>query len=132
LKRREAETVFGGCAVSIVSIASVKWRAMGLTNEDIWLALYIIFSFVLFVSGLFLGASLSPARERKEREPRHARFAAAEAKARGDGTKRSANLPVVVIALVVAFGLIALDHFKGRFLPDEFYTAHRNLIAKGP
>jgi hypothetical protein len=102
-----------------------------LEPSDLGIALYIIFSFVLFISGLFLGASISPNR-RKEREPWHSRLAAAEAKPRHDGKKRSANLPAVVIALVVAFGLIALDHFKGPFLPDEFYTAHQNLIAKGP
>jgi hypothetical protein len=41
-------------------------------NEDIWLTLYIIVTFVVFISGMFLGALISP-RRRKEREPRHAR-----------------------------------------------------------
>ena len=34
--------------------------------EDEWLTLYIILIFVAFISGLFLGALLSPARERKD------------------------------------------------------------------
>ena len=44
-------------------------------NEDIWLTLYIIVIFVVFISGMFVGALISP-RRRKEREPRHARLAA--------------------------------------------------------
>ena len=58
--------------MSIVSIASMKWLAM-LEPTDLGMALYIVFSFVLFISGLFLGVSLSPNR-RKQREPWHARL----------------------------------------------------------
>jgi hypothetical protein len=112
----------------------MKWLAM-LEPGDLGLALYVILVFVAFISGMFVGASLSPNR-RKEREPWHARLAAAEGKPRHDprhdGKKRSTNLSAVGITLIVVFGLIVLDHFKGPFLPDEFYSAHRNLIAKNP
>jgi hypothetical protein len=56
----------------------MKWLAM---YEDEWLTLYIILIFIVFISGLFLGALISPNR-RKEREPWHARLAAAEVKPR--------------------------------------------------
>ena len=88
--------------------------------EDEWLALYVILVFVAFISGMFVGASLSPNR-RKEREPWYARLAAAKGEPRPDGKERSTNLSAVGIALIVVFGLIVLDHFKGPFLPDEFY-----------
>ena len=117
----------------------MKWLAMGEL-----LTLFII----MIVSGFLLCAALSQHQRhnaRKEWEPWHARLAAAEGKARHDGKKRSTNLPAVVIALIVVLGLIVIDHFKGPFLPDEFYclsdggpqitgkcTAHRNLIAKSP
>ena len=91
------------------------------TNEDIWLTLYIIVIFVVFISGLFLGALISP-RRRKEREPWHSRLAAAEAEPRRDGKKRSIKLPAVIAALVVVFVVIVLDHFKGPLLPDVFYS----------
>jgi hypothetical protein len=81
--------------------------------SDLAIVLYIIFSFFLFISGLFLGASLSPHRRHSAREPWHARLAAAEGERRHDGKKGSTNLPAVVIALVVVSGVIVLDHFKG-------------------
>jgi hypothetical protein len=97
----------------------MKCLAM-LESADLGMALYVIFSFVLFISGLFLGASLSPNR-RKQREPWHARLVAAEGGPRRDGKETSTKLLAVVTALIVVFGLIVLDHFKGPFLPDEFY-----------
>jgi hypothetical protein len=116
--------------------------------EDEWLALYIIFIFVAFISGFFLGALFSPARERKAREPWHARLAAAEGEPRHDGNRGSMNLLAVLLALAVVSGVIALDHFKGPFFPDVFYSlgnggtqttrmctgriADRNLTAKSP
>jgi hypothetical protein len=95
-----------------VSIASVECLAMA-EPSDLAIVLYIIFSFVLFISGIFLGAKFSPARERKAREPWHARLAAAEGEPRHDGTKGSMNLLAVLLALVVVFGVIVVDHFKG-------------------
>jgi len=99
-------------------------------NPDVLLTLYIIVVFIAFISGLFLGALFSPNR-RKEYEPWHARLAAAEAKPaeakpaeakpRGDGKERGIKLLAVVTALIVVFGSIVLDHFKGPFLPDELY-----------
>jgi hypothetical protein len=104
----------------------MKWLAMGLTNEDLWLTLYVIFSFVLFISGLFLGALISRNR-RKAREPWYARLAAAKGVASTlvagvtrDGMVRSANTLAFVIALVV--GLAVLDHFTGPLLPGVFYS----------
>jgi hypothetical protein len=89
--------------------------------EDEWLALYVILIFfVVFISGLFLGAALSPS-QREEREPWHARPAVAEKRPRRDGKERSANLLAVVTALVVVTGVIVLDHFKGPLFPDVFY-----------
>jgi formate hydrogenlyase subunit 3/multisubunit Na+/H+ antiporter MnhD subunit len=119
----------------------MKWLAM-FEPQDLWVALYIILIFVAFISGLFLGASFSPARERKAREPWHARLAA-EGELRHDGKLKS--LPALVVALVVVSAVIVLDYFKGPLFPDVFYclndggsqittmcTAHRNLIAKSP
>jgi hypothetical protein len=122
-------------------------------TSDLGIALYIILIFVVFTSGLFLGASFSPYR-RKEREPWHAGLAAAEGKPRRDGKERSTNLPAAVTALVVVSGVIILDHFKGPLFPEVFYClndggtqttrmctgryheqegiAHRNLIAESP
>jgi hypothetical protein len=98
----------------------MKWLAM-LEPSDLAIALYIILIFVIFISGLFLGALISPARERKAREPRHAQLAAAERKPRHDGKERSTNLLGVVIALIVVSGVIVLDHFTGPLFPDVFY-----------
>ena len=89
-------------------------------NQDVLSTLYIIVVFIAFISGFFLGALFSPNR-RQEYEPWHARLAAAEGKPRHDGKVRSTILPAVVLALVVVSGLIVLDHFRGPFLPDEFY-----------
>ena len=115
---------------------------------DLGIALYVILIFVVFISGLFLGALFSPARERKALEPWHARLAAAEGEPSPDGKKRSMNLPAVVLALVVVSGVIVVDQFKGPLFPDAFYRlsdggtqttrtctgriADRNLIAKSP
>jgi hypothetical protein len=98
----------------------MKWLAM-LEPTDLGMALYIVFSFVLFISGLFVGALISPHR-RKEREPWYARRAAAEAKPRRDRKGRSTKFLAVVTALVVVFGVIVLDHFKGPLFPDVFYS----------
>ena len=81
--------------------------------SDLAIVLYTIFSFVLFISGLFLGASLSAHRGHSARAPWHARLAAVEAKPRHDGKKRSINLLAAVLALVVVSGVIVVDHFKG-------------------
>jgi hypothetical protein len=96
--------------------------------SDLGMVLYIIFSFVLFISGLFLGALLSPHRRHSAREPWHARLAAAEAKPSHDGTKRSMKLLAVLLALVVVFGVIAVDHFKGPL----FRTCSTASTAKSP
>jgi hypothetical protein len=135
----------------------MKWLAM-IEPSDLGIALCIILIFVTFISGLFLGGSLSWYRThsaRKEREPWQARLAAAEGKPRHDGKERSTNLPAVVTALVVVSGVIVLDHFKGPLFPDVFYClndggtqttrmctgrynheqegiAYRNLIAESP
>jgi hypothetical protein len=81
-------------------------------------ALYIIVIFVMFISGLFLGALISP-RRHKEREPRQARPIAAKGGLGHDGKVRSANLLAFVIAFVI--GVLVLDHFTGPFFPDVFY-----------
>ena len=95
-------------------------------NEDILWTLYVIVVFVAFISGMFLGASLSPNR-RKEREPWYARLAAAKGVASTlvagvtrDGKVRSANLLTFVIAFVV--GLVVLDHFTGPLFPNVLYA----------
>jgi hypothetical protein len=59
-KRREAETIFGRGAVSIASMECLA------VYDDEWLALYVILVFVAFISGMFLGASISR-NGRKER-----------------------------------------------------------------
>jgi hypothetical protein len=100
----------------------MKPLAMGLTNEDIWLTLYVILVFVVFISGMFLGALISPRRRHNAaREAWHSRPAPAEAKPRRDRKAGSTKLLAVVTALIVVFGVIVLDHFKGPFLPEEFY-----------
>ena len=93
-----------------------------LEPQDLLVALCIILIFAAFISGVFLGASYSPARERNAREPRHARLAAAEREPRHDGKKRSMNLLAVLLALVVVSGVIVVDHFKGPLLPDVLYS----------
>jgi hypothetical protein len=95
--------------------------------DDEWLALYVILVFVAFISGMFLGASISR-NGRKEREPWYARaVAAGYARAiavnggpGSDGKARSANLLAFVIAFVV--GVVVLDHFTGPLFPDVFYS----------
>ena len=76
--------------------------------EDEWLALYVILVFVAFISGMFLGASISRNR-RKEREPWYARPIAAKGGLGSEGKVRSPNVPAFVIAFVV--GLVVIDHF---------------------
>ena len=95
----------------------MKWRAM--YEQDQWLALYVIFCFVLFISGFFLGA-LSSSYRRKEREPWYARPIAAKGGPGGDGKMRSANALAFVVAFVV--GLVVLDHFTGPLFPGVFYS----------
>jgi hypothetical protein len=80
-------------------------------DQDQWIVLYIILVFVVFISGMFLGASFSSNRY-SSREPWHARPIAAEGRPRRDGKERSANLLAVVAALIVVSGVAVLDHFK--------------------
>jgi hypothetical protein len=84
--------------------------------------LLIILSYIAgFVVGLVVGLSFSKYRRRnapKAPEVRHA----PEGEPRHDGKGRSTKLLAVVTALVVAFGLIVLDHFKGPLFPDVFYS----------
>jgi formate hydrogenlyase subunit 3/multisubunit Na+/H+ antiporter MnhD subunit len=114
-------------------------------EQDQWLTLYIILIFAAFFSGFFLGALFSPARERKAREPWHARLAAAQGEPRHDGKKRSKNLLATVLALVIVAGVIVVDQFKGPLFPDAFYclgdggtqptrmcTGRIAVIAKSP
>jgi hypothetical protein len=89
----------------------MEWPAMVERNADIWLTLYIILIFVVFISGILLGALFSPARKRNEYEPWHARLAAAEREPRHGGKKRSMNLLAVVVALIVVSGVILVSHF---------------------
>ena len=90
-------------------------------EQDQWLTLYIILVLVALISGLALLAARFQYRRKNAYEPWHARLAAAEGGPRRDGKERSTKLLAVVTALIVVFGLIVLDHFKGPFLPDEFY-----------
>ena len=80
-------------------------------DQDQWIVLYIILVFVVFISGMFLGASFSSNRF-SSREPWHARPIAAEGRPRRDGKERTANLLAVVAALIVVSGVAVLDHFK--------------------
>jgi hypothetical protein len=96
-------------------------------NEDILWTLYLALVFVAFISGMFLGASISR-NGRKEREPWYARLAAAKGVAAStlvagvtrDGKVRSANTLAFVIAMVI--GLVVLDHLAGPLFPDVFYS----------
>jgi hypothetical protein len=89
-------------------------------EQDQWLTLYVILIFAAFISGFFLGALFSPARERKAREPWYARHITAKGGLGRDGKVRSANLLAFAIAFVV--GLVVLDHFTGPLFPDVFYS----------
>ena len=80
--------------------------------------LYVILIFAAFISGFFLGALFSPARERKAREPWYARHITAKGGLGRGGKVRSANLLAFAIAFVV--GLVVLDHFTGPLFPDVF------------
>jgi hypothetical protein len=71
------------------------------------IALYIIFVFVVFILGIFLGVSFSTNRRRSRGRP-----IAAEGGPRRDGKERSANLLAVVAGLIVVSGVVVLDHFK--------------------
>jgi hypothetical protein len=80
-----------------------------LEAED-WIALLIILSFVAFISGLVLGASLppfSPYRRHNARKPREA--------------QHPRLVLAVVLALVVVSGVIVVDQFKGPLFPAAFY-----------
>ena len=88
--------------------------------SDLAIVLYIIFCFVLFISGLFLGAKFHPEIRPKEREPWYARHITAKGGLGRDGKVRSANLLAFAIAFVV--GLVVLDHFTGPLFPDVFYS----------
>ena len=79
----------------------------------------VILVFVAFISGMFLGASISRNR-RKEREHWYARPIAAKGGFGRDGKVRSANLLAFVIAFVV--GMVALDHFTGPLFPNVLYA----------
>ena len=79
------------------------------------LTLFIILSYSFgFISGVFCTAFYVYLR-RNAPEARHARVAAADGKLRHDGKERS------IIALVIVFGAIVFDHFKGPLFPDVFY-----------
>ena len=79
------------------------------------LTLFIILSYsVGFISGAFCLAFYLYLR-RNAPKARHARLAAADGKPRHDGKERS------IIALVIVFGAIVFDHFKGPLFPDVFY-----------
>jgi hypothetical protein len=135
---------------SDAATASLKWRAM-LEPTDLAIALYVILVFVAFLSGMFLGASLSPNR-RKEREPWYARpirdryrhlvdqslFGRRMAQ-QGRLPRRNAELEdpakgglgrdgkvrsANLLAFVIAFvvGVVVLDHFTGPLFPDLFYS----------
>jgi hypothetical protein len=80
-------------------------------EQDLWSALYVFFVFVVFFSGIFLGVLISPFQGR-ELERSHARPVAAKGGPRRDGKERSVNLLAGVTALIVGFGVAALDHFK--------------------
>jgi hypothetical protein len=89
--------------------------------SDFAIALYVILVFVVFISGLFLGALFSPYRRHNAREAWHARLASAEGKPRHDGKKRSMTLLAVLLALVVFGGVIVADHIKGPLFHDVAY-----------
>jgi hypothetical protein len=95
-------------------------------ETDLWLlTLFIVFVFFVgFISGFAARASFSQYRRynaRKAREARHARRLAADGDPRPDGTERSSNLPAVVTSLIVVFGAIVVDYFRGPLFPDAFY-----------
>jgi hypothetical protein len=93
---------------------------MAETNEDIWLTLYIIVIFVVFISGPLPGrVNLSSPTQSTRAMACAARR---RSKPRRDGKKRSIKLPAVIAALVVVFGVIVLDHFKGPLFPNVFYS----------
>ena len=89
-----------------------------LETQELWLMLCIILTFVGFISGLFLGASFSPGRERAARGAGDARLTKAEPR---HDERREAYLPAAALALVVVSGGIVLDRFKGPLFPDVFY-----------
>jgi hypothetical protein len=83
-------------------------ECLAVYDQDLWMALYIIFVFVVFISGIFLGVLISPYR-RTERERLHAWRIAAEGRPRRDRKVRIANLLAVVAALIVASGVVGLS-----------------------
>ena len=91
-----------------------------LEPTDLAIAWYIILIFVVFISGLFLGAKFRPEFRPKEREPWYARLITAKGGLGSEGKVRSANVLAFVIAFVV--GMVVLDHFTGPLFPDVFYS----------
>jgi len=91
--------------------------------------LIIIFMYFLgCITGFGLRESLSRYEMhnlRKARAARQAELGAAEGELRHDGKERTIKLLAVVTALVVVFGVIVFDHFKGPLFPDVFYTSGR-------
>jgi hypothetical protein len=85
--------------------------------------LFIILSYIVgFIAGLFVGAKYQRDKRTNNTQGTEARPAAAEGELRHDGKKGGIKLLAVVTALVVAFGLIVLDHLKGPLFPDVFYS----------
>ena len=86
--------------------------------------LIIIFMYLLgCITGFGLRASLSQYEIhnlRKARAARQAQLGFAEGDLRHDGKDRTIKLLAVV---VVVFGVIVFDHFKGPLFPNVFYTS---------
>ena len=99
----------------------------GLAMDSADVLLIIIFMYFLgCITGFGLRASLSQYEMRKLRKARAAQQAQlgfAEGELRHDGKERTIKLLAVVTALVVVFGVIVFDHFKGPLFPDVFYTS---------
>ena len=92
-----------------------------LETKDL-LTLFIILSYsVGFISGFFVREFYRYLRHNAPEalEVRPSQLAAADGKLRHDGTER--RIIALVIALVVVFGAIVFDHFKGPLFPDVFY-----------
>jgi hypothetical protein len=88
--------------------------------------LIIIFMYFLgCITGFGLHESLSQYELHNLSKARAAHQAqltgVAEEEHRHDGKKRSIRLLAVVISLVIVFGVIVFDHFKGPLFPDVFY-----------
>jgi hypothetical protein len=80
------------------------------------------------ITGFGLRGSLSQYEMHKQRKARaawQAQLGFAEGELRHDRKERTIKLLAVVTALVVVFGVIVFDHFKGPLFPDVFYTSGR-------